>query len=159
MQPSEKHLLEILKAIRNLDIPSDEFVIVGSSAFHFNGLLDRIPKDIDIIVTERQWLRLSAMFICAVGLTGEKRPGSRIRLANGLHFDMKPVASMTPDVALASVTCPFRDASLKDGVLVASPLNDAEVKALQTRPLNRPDLIAKDARDVAYVKAKLRLGG
>lgn len=144
---------KLVSLVRELDIPSDKFVVVGSAAFVFNGLLGRTPKDIDIVVTPDVWLHLQARPEVVAGQVSGTRPGSHWQFANGLYVDIKPVAWWTPGETPSEIGDPFKCATMMDGLLVNAPQNDLAFKAFRDEQKGGAD--AKDKRDIAQIVSRL----
>jgi hypothetical protein len=148
MNDDELHIDKLLTAVRKLGIPTSEFCVVGSMAFRFNGLIKRRPGDLDNIVKPKRWDQITLHPEYAAGKSNGPRPGTHWHLPDGLYIDIKPSMSLTPHLASSLISDPFRNASCKNGVLVADPFDDIAFKIMKGR--------AKDADDVEKVRKCLQ---
>lgn len=144
MNTSKARFNNLIEAVRELNIPSADFTIVGSLSLRHFGLIGNTPRDIDIVVSEQQWLRLSAF---APVKRVKNRPCVHLNFASGLYIDIKSPIAHTKEFVPSMIACSMKTRSMINGVNIVDPLNDLAYKNYGRRE--------KDDEVVRYVLPKL----
>lgn len=93
---------KLLKELKDLDLPSGKYVVVGSGALGARGI--REPKDFDILVSNSLWLQLSQRHPVVSEYSVEKiKLGNLEILGNGSIYRDGGIASVEKQIKTADI--------------------------------------------------------
>lgn len=130
-----------LAELKKMDWPADEFVVVGSGPLAIRGI--REAKDLDIIVTEKLWDKLTEDHVPTVNEWGVERA----TVAEDVEI-LNPAQSLFGNSDVATMKEIFDTADVFDGVKF---INLDYLKKIKAKLGRKSDL-----RDIALIDGYLR---
>lgn len=140
MNAPDKGLEDLLKKLKNFNLPPDQFAIFGSGPAGVRGLLSRKISDLDLIVTKALWERLSSRYPTKRGEWGNRK----IDLAEKIEI-WEGLPSFYRDIEVEKM---IKEADVIEGIRYVKLKTVLNFK----KSLNRP----KDQQDIKAIENYLK---
>ena len=95
--------------LKKLNLPADQFVVVGSGALSIKGIRD--SKDLDVIVTNSLWSRMIKKYKVGINSFGVEN----LELENDIEI-LNPTQSIFGNSKVVPITEIFEKADIFDGI-------------------------------------------